>query len=102
MGLNFGDQNNLSWSGGNSEILILQFPNSNNSISAPRELFVKFCVMASTSEQFFMIAALDNLALIKNQNLMAVTHGRKSMGHDEAGPLFKQLFQRELDGSLGS
>ena len=57
--------------------------------------------MAAASEKLVMGAALNDFAVLENQNLMRVADRGKPMGDDEAGPPLKQLLQRALDDDLG-
>ena len=47
-----------------------------------------------------MRAALDDPALVNNQNLVGVSNRRQSMRDDQRGALFHRLIQRPLHGGL--
>ena len=53
-------------------------------------------------QQLFMPATLDNLTAIQHQQVICVTDGAQTMGNDEAGTPFEQIFQALLDQSLGA
>src|SRR5262249_11128782 len=54
-------------------------------------------VNAARSEQFFVVAALDDFSPFKHQNLVGISHRRKTMRNHEAGPPQQQTIQSLLN-----
>ena len=44
-----------------------------------------------------MISLLNNLSILKNENLICFLNGRKAMCNDKAGPSFHQSFRDFLN-----
>src|SRR3954452_1063054 len=63
---------------------------------------IEVVVEAVLLEQFFVRAALDDLAVFEDEELISVADGAEAVGYDERGAAPEKLFESGLDEALGA
>src|SRR5689334_6055281 len=66
------------------------------------KLLMESRVNPTSCEQRFMCAALDNAALLKDENQVSTANSAETMGDDKSSAAVEKQFQRALQTSLGN